>query len=333
MAATARRVIEYLGSPYWMLAFFVFAAAAGLVSIRQPDWITALWIVPLGIFAVALLASIATRPRFRRDPALLGLHLALLCMVILFAAARLTYLDGTASLTEGGEPFDGRLAVDRRGPLHPEKIRHLRFANEATLEDYSPSERWYGTINRVRWWSDDGRTGMAEISNDRPLILEGYRIHPTFNRGYAPVFRWEPRSGEPMLGSVQLRADTQFGMANEWSLPNGEALWIMLEPLQDGAVAIQPGQRRAGLGAAALAHHLVVRHNEVRTTIQVGESLEFADGRLVYVELRSWMGYRIIYDPSANWLAAAAAFAAACMIAYYWRILRTTSPFTETAQA
>lgn len=331
MATNARRVLDGLASPRWMLAFFVFAGLGGLVSIRQPEWITPIWVAPLGLFAVTLLASVATRPRFRRDPALLGLHLALLCMVVLFAVARMTYLDGAVSLTEGAEPFDGRLDVDRRGPWHPERIAGLRFANEGTVEDFRSGELWYGTANRVRWWREDGRSGVAEISNDRPLMLDGYRIHPTFNRGYAPLFRWEPATGEAVVGSVQLRADQEFGMANEWQLPNGAHLWVMLDPLADAKVRLQPGQRREGLGAATLPHQLVVRHGDSRRTLQVGDSIRFADGTLVYLGLRSWMGYRIIYDPAANWLVAAAALVVICMIAYYWRDLRKALHIEEAA--
>lgn len=331
MATSARRVVEGLASPRWMLAFFVFAGIGGLLSISQPEWITPIWIVPLGVFAIALLASVVTRPRFRRDPALLGLHLALLCMVVLFAVARLTYLDGAVSLTEGGEPFDGRLDVDRHGPLHPQSLARLRFANEGTIEDFRSGERWYGTTNRVRWWRADGFSGTAEIANDRPLVLDGYRIHPTFNRGYSALFRWEAAQAEPIVGGVQLRADQEFGMANEWPLPTGVRLWIMLDPLENAKVRLQPGERREGLGAATLPHRLVVRYADTRRSLNPGESLQFGEGRLVYLGLRSWMGYRIIYDPAANWLAAAAALTVLCMIGYYWRELRSGWTFEEAA--
>lgn len=328
-----RRVVEAFASPRWMLAFFAFAAIGGLLSIRKPEWVTAIWVAPLGVFAVSLLASVTTRPRFRGDPLLLGLHLALLCMVVLFALARLTYLDGAVSLTEGGEVFDGSLQVDRRGPLHAAHIAGLRFANEGTVEDFRTDERWYGTISRVRWWRDNGETGLAEISNDRPLVLNGYRIHPTFNRGYSPVFRWESAQTGTIVGSVQLRADEEFGMANEWTLPNGTKLWVMLESLNGADVRLKPGERREGLGAATLPHHLIVREANSRRTLRPGESLEFGNGRLVYLGLRSWMGYRIVYDPTANWIAASALMAVLCMTGYYWRIFRNQGQLAEAGVA
>src|SRR5262245_31428317 len=138
MATAAERmgtVLHGLASPRWMLAFFVFAFAGALVAAQRPDWITAAWIPPLAIFAVSLLAAVVTNRRLRRDPALLGLHLGLLAFIALLVVARLTYLDGAVTLTQG-TVFDGRLHLDQRGPLHPGGIENLRFANEGFTEDF-----------------------------------------------------------------------------------------------------------------------------------------------------------------------------------------------------
>lgn len=323
--AATRRLLAWLAAPGWMLAFFVFAFASGLISIQRPDWITAAWLIPLTLFSLNLCAAIATRPRFRADGALLGLHLALLALIVLFAAARLVYLDGAATLTEGGEAFDGRLDVDRRGPLHPDSITRLRFANEGVVETFRAGQRWPQTENRVRWWLPDGSSHTAHIANDTPLLLDGYRIYPTFNRGYSPVFRWHGNDGLDEIGSVQLRADTDFGMANEWSLPSGETVWIMLETTEP--TRMEPGETRTGLGSKTLNHRLVVRFADQRQTLAPGESIRFPQGTLSYHELRSWMGYRIVYDPTLPWVTAAALLAVASMIAYYFK--RPVRPLAE----
>lgn len=316
------RGVQILASPRWMLAFFFFAACSALVSIYWPRWITPVWLLPLGMFAISLLAAVATNPRLRRDPALLGLHLGLLALVILVALARLTYLDGVVTLTQGSR-FEGRLQLDRRGPLHPGGIEHLRFENLGVLEDYSRSERWRSTANRVRWWDRDGRPHDEQIGDDTPLRLEGYRIYTTFNRGYSPVFRWEPDAGPPEIGTVQLRPGRDVEMASDWMLPGGPSVGVVLHPRE--AVTLARGERRSNLGAASLAHDLVVYVRDRRHVLQRGESLRLPEGRLTYLRLETWMGYRVVFDMAMYWMASAAAVAVVCMVWFYSRLLRSAS--------
>lgn len=312
-----RKLLEALASPRWMLAFFAFAAIAGLVAVHRPQWITVAWLLPLSVFAMSVLAAVAVRPRLRRDPALLGLHLALLVLIALVGAARLSYFDGATTVTSG-TAFDGTLQVDARGPWHHDRIRGLRFANEGLVEDYGDRHRWRATYNRVRWWDDRGVSGIAEIGDDRPLLLGGYRIFPTFNRGYAPVFHWQPKRGEAELGAVQLPPGEGFGMANDWHLLAGPDVWVMLE--SEAPLQIRRGERRVDLGAAELPHRLVLRSGERRELVQMGDSVVLPEGTLTYVQLRSWMGYRIVYDFAADWLAATAAVAIVCLLAFYLRL-------------
>lgn len=303
-----------------MLAFFVFAALAALVSIHRPEWITAAWVAPLAIFAVSVLAAVACRPRLRRDPALLGLHLGLLVLILLIGVARLTYLDGAVTLTEGSA-FEGVLHVDARGPLHPDGLGRLRFANEGLVEDFADRYRWKATYNRVRWWDEAGASHVAEIGDDSPLLLNGYRIYTTFNRGYSPVFLWEPIGAEPELGTVQLLPDDEFGMANGWQLPNGPEVWVMLDPLQP--IVLQRGEQRENMDANRLPHQLVVRlGGQRREILERGGSLELPGGRLTYLELKTWMGYRIVYDFAVHWMASTAAVIVICLIAFYARLIR-----------
>lgn len=313
-----------------MLAFFIFSATAALVSIQRPEWITTIWILPLGIFSVSVLAAVACRPRLRRDPALLGLHLALLVLIVLVGVARLTYLDGAVTLTEGAA-FDGSLSVVQRGPLHTGRVESIRFANEGVIEDFADRDRWRATYNRVRWWDERGASGVATIGDDSPLLLGGYRIYTTFNRGYSPVFLWESsRNGSRELGTVQLKADEEFGMSNAWQLPDGPDVWVMLDPQQD--IRIERGTRRSNMGADNLAHSLVLRIGERREVLALGASLTLPEGRLTYVELKTWMGYRITHDFAAHWLASAAAIIVLCLVAFYARLLRQPEPAFDSPQ-
>lgn len=309
-------LVGWLASPRWMLAFFLFALASAFAALREPGWTTAVWVPPLVIFAVSLTAAILTNPRFRRDVPLLGLHLGLLVFVLLLLFARLTYLEGAITLDKGAV-FNGVLQIDRRGPLHAGGIERLRFANEGFIEDYTRSEQWRATENRVRWWDDEGGSHVARIGDGHPLTLSGYRIYPTFNRGYAPVFRWRSKSGMEEMGSVQLRAG-RFDMANAWHLPGGPEIWAMLKT--EKPLELRRGEIRENLGEAELSHVLVLRVDGRREELAPGQAIELPQGTLTYLELGSWMGYKVVYDTGMYWMAASAVIVLLCMMVFYMRM-------------
>lgn len=316
----AQRLLRWLAAPGWMLAFFLFALGGALAALYWPEAVTAIWALPLSVFALSLTAAVATNRRLRGDPLLLGLHLGLLVLVVLAAVARLTYLDGAVTLTQG-MVFDGQLNLDRRGPLHGAGVERLRFANAGFSEDFAPGARWPTTSNRVRWWDASGRSHLAVVGDDTPLRLDGYRIYATRNRGYSPLFRWQPLQGPEEVGTVQLRAGSGFSLAHEWRLPAGREVWVLLEFEQ--SADLRRGEQRANLGAASLPHHLLLRlGDDSRHLLRLGESLDLPEGRLTYLALDSWMGYRIVYDMAMYWMAAAAVLVVACMMLYYGRLLR-----------
>lgn len=314
--------LQWLASPYWMLAFFGLAAAGALAAAYGVNNATQLMLPPLGLLSLNLIAAIATRPVFRRDMPLLLFHVALLVLVLLFAAGRLTYFDSTVALTSG-TGFDGQLLRDERGPLHRDRLEELRFANEGFTENYPRRGHYTATYNRVRWWDGQGKSHLAEIGDDHPLLLAGYRIYTSRQRGFSPVFHWLGDDGVEDIGTVQLNDVRlgQFAPANAWQIADGLEAWAMLQ-LDEAAVAAQPGTRRADLSARELPHVLVLRVGEARHELRPGDSVALASGRLTYVRLESWMGYRITYDPTKPWLVATVLVAIACLLLFYLRRFR-----------
>lgn len=315
MERTGKRILLWLASPRWMLAFFAFAAIGAIVSMEYPAWITPVWIMPLAIFAISLVAAMLTNPRLRHDLPLLGLHFGLLAFIILLLFARLTYLDGAVSLNRGST-FSGKLSVRENGPFHFGNLDSVRFTNDGFEETFRSGERWEMTANRVRWQDAGGREHQAVIGDHRPLVLNGYHIYTTRNRGFTVDFLWEDEHGGEEIGTVQLRFG-EFDLANEWRLPNGQTVWAMLQP--QTSIRLQPGDVRQNHGIQSLPHALVIRQGETRYVIGRGERVKLNGGWLSYRNLDAWMGYRLVFDPAMHWLGAAGVFAVTCMVMFYGR--------------
>jgi cytochrome c biogenesis protein len=319
--AGGRRILLFLASSRWMIAFFIGAALAALAVAYDFAPATTVMVVPLGLLAINLIAAIAVRPALRADGALLLLHLALLVLLCLFVVARLTYMDSAVSLTNG-VPFDGQLLRDERGPLHRDQLAELRFENAGYTENFPHRGSYEATYNRVRWWDAAGRVNEAVIGDDRPLILAGYRIYTSKFRGFSPVFHWQAIDGREEIASVQLN-DTRMGdfaQASEWQIPGGPRVWAkieLLDPTEPG-----PGARRVDLGVEQLNQQLVVRSGNDRHVMKLGDALDLPGGRLTYLRLDSWLGYRIIYDPTQPWLLASVMTAVVSLVWFYARRLR-----------
>lgn len=309
-----------LASPRLAVACFIaFAAAALGVSEGGMD-ATVVLPGPMLLFAVNLAAAIATHTRLRRDIWLLVFHLALLALVVLFAAARLTYFEATTSLTAGRE-FDNALENEVRGPLHPGRPETLVFRNEGFAERFAVADGYGATYNRVGWRNAAGDYQTAEIGDHVPLILDGYRIY-TSRRGYAVQFLWEPEDGEAHFGSLQLQRHQEhagrYDMAGDWRLPGGEEIWVTVDlpapPARSAGV-------RENLGAGQVDHAVVVRVGSERHALRLGQAVDLTGGRLTYVRLGTWMGYRIIYDPTRPWLVGCVVVAVLSLLGFYGRIV------------
>lgn len=274
---------------------------------------------PLLLLCLNLIAAVATHGAFRRWSALLVFHLALIALVLLVALGRLTYLKGRVELS-AGEEFGGRLIESEAGPWHPwSGLGDVRFINEGFRIGYAEQLKRERTRNAVRYLDADGREGTAEIGDQTPLVLRGYRFYTSPNKGFAPAFLWYPAGGgEPVLGTVHLPSYpvNEYRQAREWQLPgSGLRLWTML---QFDEVILDPNARSEF--RLPNRHKLVVRINgSERHELQPGQAIELPEGRLVYDGLRTWMGYTVFYDWTIHWLLAASLLAAGALGWHFWR--------------
>ena len=315
--------LKRLASPWLSVAFFLLTAGGALATAYQWADATLLMALPFALLGINLGAAIATHARFRADAPLLLFHLALLALVLLFVYGRLTYFDGLAMVTRH-TVFEGPFEREAHGPLHGEGFRTLSFANEGFVER-DPSGPYRDTLNRVRWQDPvSGRWLSAEINNDRPLLLGGYRIYPTTrHQGFSPRLSWQAAAGAPAeLGTVQLppisAEQEDFPRGVKWYLSDDTELWAQLRT----PVLKDVFSRQANLGVETLDHVLIIRQGADRHELRPGDSAALAGGRLSYLSLDSWIGYRVTGDPTGPWQVATILVALGSLIVFYARRLR-----------
>ena len=279
------------------------------------DGATAWLAGPLFLLALNLIAAVATNEIFRRQMPLLLFHLALIALVLLAAVGRLTYLKGSAAVTEG-TAFSG-LWQQVAGPLHGGRLDTVNFVNEGFEITYKPGPVRDLTLNRVRWIDGGGRERVETIADNRPLVQHGYRFYPTGNKGFAPVLLWLPKVGEPILGGVHLPSYPVniHGQASNWR-PDGtkDDIWVMLEIPEPLISAETESHFRL-----PERHKLVLRYGDARHELQLGERVSLPDGIVEYQELRTWMGYSVFYDWTIPWLLSACVLAVLSISWHFWQ--------------
>jgi len=297
-----------------LLGLLLLGITTVLVYTRQESatpWLAG----PLLLLALNLVAAVASNKVFRRQLPLLVFHLALIVLVLLAAIGRLTYLKGQAELTEGAA-FQG-LTVREAGPLHSGALEQLHFIHEGFDIRYLPGPVLDSNQARLRWEDTQGRMQSGTIEPNQPLVLRGYRIYPTSNKGFAPVFVWQAHQREPLLLSVHLPSypANALSQAQTWQPPGAsEALWVLLPVAADLIPADRPSRF-----ALPKEQRLVLRRGDKRYEMQPGERLELGDGTLAYRGLSTWMGYRVFYDWTIPWMLAACAVALTSMGLHFWR--------------
>ncbi len=307
------RTLASLRLTLWLIALLGAGTAFAYLREGARTWPL---VAPLLLLALNLLAAVATNGVFRRQIALLVFHLSLIVLLLLVAAGRLTYLNGHAGVTVG-TAFDGVLAASERGPWHTGELSKVSFVNKGFTIDYAPGLQRGATRNHVAWADMQGHWHEAEIGDQDPLILENYRFYTTFNKGFAPTFRWLPKAGEAMYGSVQLPPypGNQYSQAAEWTPPDSSVpVWVML----DFDETVLDPERHSSFRLPE-RYKLIVRIGSTRHEMQPGDSIELPDGRLEFDGLRSWMGYRVFYDWTLPWLLAACIVAIASLGVHFWQ--------------
>ena len=325
--------LAQLGSPRLTLVLLPLLALAVIAVSADAGPPSATLAAPLAALAANLAGAIATRAAFRRQPALLAFHLALLALVTIAAAGRLTYLKGTVELSEG-EELAGVLHSREQGPLHMGSLERAAFVNLGFTVDYEPGIRRAHTFNRVGFRDAGGNARETVIGDDAPLKIAGYRFYTTSNKGFAPELVWTPRAGAPQRGTIHMPS---FPAALErqqlaWSPPGSTVVLDTRLDIEERLVDIEGRWRLQ----APARHALVVQAGGERARLLPGESHRFAEGTLHYARVRMWMGYTVSYDWTLPWMLASALVAALALAWHYAERFRQQSwraPAAEGARA
>ena len=309
-----RHGLAMLASLRLTLAAIVLLGAGAWIVAERPDEsaFSAELIVPLTLLSLNLVAAVVTNRAFRRQPALLVFHLALLSLVLLGLASRLTYLEGTTELAVG-QSFPG-LVERKQGIWHRGRLDEVEFVNQGFSVNYRPQLRRDKTINRVVWRDDLGFERRSEIGDQMPLVLHGYRFYTTSNKGFAAMFRWEPAQGEPQVGTVNFPSYPMYASQQKsiWRLGTDDIQVtlniseLLIDPSTDSEFRMP--QR----------HTVTVDLPWRVATLAPGEVLLLPQGRLVYVGLSTWMGYAVTYDWTVPWLLAACTLAVLALGWHFW---------------
>ena len=318
--AKPTRLLLALASLKLTLVGLLLLGLSTVVVYQREQSATAWLAAPLLLLAFNLMAAVATNRVFRRQMPLLVFHLALIVLVLLAAAGRMTYLKGQTELTEGAafESLTGMQA----GPWHGGRLDRLHFVNDGFEISYMPGPVLDRNVSRVRWKNGRGQEQRGEIEQNQPLVLLGYRIYPTSNKGFAPLFLWQANNQQPLLTAVHLPSypANANAQAQTWRPPGGTAdIWLSLNVEPDLIATDRASQFRLPTDRT-----LVLRHRDIRYELQPGERLVLPDGTLEYRELRTWMGYRIFYDWTIPWMLAACAMAVASMAWHFGKKFAAT---------
>ncbi|MBC5764035.1 hypothetical protein [Ramlibacter albus] len=284
-------VLHALASLKLSLAGFALLAAATFASYLLPTVPQGTIAAPLALLALNLAAAMLARPALRRGG--LGLfHLALLVLLLLAGWGRLFHFDARVEVLQGGALDPAHVEVTGRGPLHGNAWRRISFRQGGWQVDYAPGMRRAHTRSEVLL---PGESLPRTVGDDTPLVIDGYRLYTTHNKGFAPVISWQPDAGPRVQGALHMPSYPLFDwkQENRWTAPGGEALGFWLR-----VVDAPTGETAWTLDPRHVRTVLVVETGGVRHELSPGDALRVGGATLRYERLAGWMGYRIFHDPT-----------------------------------
>jgi len=293
--------LRRLASLKFTLVGMLLLAGAAMMSYGNPvdvsEWVL---VVPLALLGLNLAAAIITNPRINRQSGLLVFHVCLLSTVLMAGVGRLTHLDAHIEIAKDEVFHKDSLLEINQGPWHRGNLEKVAFTQGGFTVDYEAGLKRGLTHSAVFLPVPGGGVVEQDIGDDRPLILERYRFYTTHNKGFAPVLTWLPKNGQPITGRINMPSYPlyDYKQDNHWTPPGTEEkikFWLQLDTgLTLDESWVLDGRNSTGV--------LVVSTGDKREELKPGDEVQLAEGRLRYEAMTTWMGYRVFYDPTLQWL-------------------------------
>ncbi|WP_455365465.1 hypothetical protein [Kaarinaea lacus] len=279
-----------------------------------PVWVL---VIPMTLLALNLIAAISTNARINQQPGLLVFHVSLLLILLLATVGRLTHMDAHLELVVGTEFTPDELLETRAGPFHFGDLDNVHFVQGPYTVDYAPGMQRGLTHSHIKVKTAAGQWEDRVIGDDRPLVLEGYRFYTTFNKGFTTILTWIPIDGEPITGSINMPSYPlfEYKQDNRWNPPGSNEeikFWLQLNTAmtEDDHWTLD-GKTSSGV--------LIVTTDEKRHEVQLGQSIQLPHGQLRFEALTMWMGYRLFYDPTIQWMFFVSIMGVLGLSQYFWK--------------
>lgn len=299
------RLVTYSSSlKLTLFLFFILGAGAVLWHFTEHPLKNWLITIPLLLLAFNLMTALLTNKIFRIHGWLLLFHVGLLLLLLLIGISQVTKLIGSVEVTTG-TVYDRSSAQWQQGIFHPNRLDKLQFKLEKFIIHYEP---YYETVVRhdtqayLTWLDEEGGVKQGVVGDNVPLKIYGYKLYTTHNKGFAPMFRWVPKQGTPVNGSLHFPAwpEHEFNQINELQIPTTPyKVWFNLRFFDPIFSTTEPSIFRT-----PDEFTLVARVGEQRYELQPGDFIEFETGRLEFLGLNTWLGFQIFYDWSLPWILA-----------------------------
>ena len=217
-----------------------------------------------------------------------------------------------------GTEFEVDKLMDvKAGPLHSGNLDEVKFVQGPFTVAYSPGVRRGLTHSNVRILTAKGEWEDNVVGDDRPMVIEGYRFYTTFNKGFSSILTWIPDDGVPVTGTINMPSYPlfEYKQDNRWEPPGSNQeikFWLQLKTgMDENNHWILDGRTSTGV--------LIVSTDEQRHEVQVGESVRLRNGMLRFEALTTWMGYRLFYDPTIQWMFFVSVMGVLGLGQYFWK--------------
>lgn len=272
--------------------------------------------VALGLSAASLGLAVVWRWRqLARTPGMLLFHGALALAIASLLLAPLFRAKGYFELAEG-QVFQGRFIDYEGGALAAASPRHWRFLQTPIAANYRHGSVG-ASIDSALFNDDTGEELPVRFM--RPIRLDGYRIEPTGNMGYAALLAYRERDGRESRGIVNFPGYplSRNDQVNRFMSPEGQAIEVRLE-----LIGAPYREREPWSLDLPVTYRIVVDSQPLRLTLAPGEERQlFIAGSLRIESMVRWLGYSVTRDPLAPALGIAGMLA---MFGLLWHILQQT---------